>query len=223
MKKIKKAKKINKETISEKEGKPKTKILAVGDIHGDTSLIKKLAEKAEKESVDIIILAGDLTFAELSIKDLIGPFAKLKKQVIIVPGNHEAVSTTAFLSEAYAPYSKHLHGYSLIKNDVGFFGAGTANMGPHQIKDSEIFYLLTKSHNDIKGLNKKIMVTHIHPKGSVSEITGFEGSEAVRKAIEKFQPDFAICSHIHEAGGLYEKIGKTRVINVSRKPSIFEI
>jgi Icc-related predicted phosphoesterase len=48
-------------------------------------------------------------------------------------------------------------------------------------------------------------------------------SNAVRKAIEQFQPDIAICGHVHEAAGIEEKIGKTTVINVSRKEKIFEI
>jgi uncharacterized protein len=201
----------------------KLKILAVGDVHGDTGLVKRLVEKAKKENVDIIILAGDLTLAEQSIEGIIGPFAKAKKEILIVPGNHESIATTAFLSEMYAPYSKHLHGYSFKKNNVGFFGAGTANMGIHQIKDNEIFSLLQKSHGKIKDLQKKIMVTHIHPRGTKSEFSGWQGSKAVRKAIEEFQPDIAICSHVHEAAGLEENIGKTRVINVSRKEKIFEI
>ena len=41
--------------------------------------------------------------------------------------------------------------------------------------------------------------------------------------LEKFKPDIAINAHIHEAGGIEEKIGKTRVINVSRKEKVFEI
>lgn len=201
----------------------KTKILAIGDIHSDTSLVKKLVKKAVKEKVDVVILAGDITFAEESVEGIIGPFAQAKKDVLIVPGNHEAVSTTAFLSDLYAPYSKHLHGYSFIKNKTGFFGAGTANMGIHQITDEEIFNLLKKSHNKIKKLPKSIMVTHIHPEGSKSEFSGWPGSTAVRKAIEKFQPDFAIHAHIEEGSGLEEKIGKTKVINVARKEKIFEI
>jgi len=203
--------------------KKKTKIMAVGDIHGDMRLVKRLAEKAVKEKVDIIILAGDLTLAESSIEGLIGPFAKAKKDVLIVPGNHEAISTTSFLADVYAPYSKHLHGYSFYKGGVGFFGAGTANMGIHQITDSEIFNLLKKSHEKIKDLRKKVMVTHIHPEGSKSEFSGWPGSEAVRKAIEKFQPDIAIHAHIEEGSGLEEMIGKTHVINVARKERIFEI
>lgn len=206
-----------------KKNNKKTKILAVGDIHGDTGFAKKLAEKAKKLNVDVVILAGDLTFAEDSLKDIIGPFAKTKKDILIVPGNHEAVSTTAFLSEAYAPYSKHLHGYSFSKGNIGFFGAGTANMGIHAIADSEIYNLLKKSHNKIKDLGKKVMVTHIHPEDSNSEFSGWPGSKAVKNAINSFQPDFAICSHVHEAAGLEEQIGKTKVINVSRKEKVFEL
>lgn len=200
----------------------KTKILAIGDIHGDTGLVKKLAEKAKKEDVDLIILAGDLTFAEQSTKNLIGPFIKAKKQVLLIPGNHESTATVNFLAEMY-PNTKNIHGYSFIKNDLGVFGAGGANMGISTIKDSEIFNLLKKGNEKIKHLKKKIMVTHMHPKGSKAEFSGFEGSKAVRKAIEKFQPDIAIFAHIHEAAGTEDKIGKTRVINVSRKEKIFEI
>ncbi len=200
----------------------KTKILAIGDIHGDSGLVKKLAEKAKREKVDLVILAGDLTFAEQSTKNLIGPFLKARKQVLIIPGNHESVATIDFLAQAY-PNTKNIHGYGFRREDLGIFGAGTANMGIHQIGDENIFKILKKSHEEVKDAKKKIMVTHIHPLGSKTEMFGFRGSKAVRKALEKFKPDILINAHIHEARGMEEKIGKTRVINVSRKEKIFEI
>ena len=199
----------------------KTKILAVGDIHGDTGLVKKLAEKAKKENVDLVILAGDLTLMEMQTKNLIGPFVKAKKEVLIIPGNHETVATTDFLAELYG--IKNIHGYSFTKGDIGIFGAGGGDIGIHQIKDSEIFELLKKGNQRIKDSKKKIMVTHMHHHGSKSEFSGFEGSKAVRKAIEEFHPDVLISAHIHEAEGIEEKIGKTKIINVSRKPKVFEI
>lgn len=200
----------------------KTKVLAVGDIHGDTGLVKKLAEKAVKENVDLVILAGDLTFAEQSTKDIIGPFIKAKKQVLLIPGNHESIATVDFLAEMY-PNTTNLHGYSFRREDLGVFGAGAGDIGINQIKDSEIFEVLRKGHESIKDLNKKIMVTHMHPRGSRQEFSGFPGSNAVRRAIKEFKPDFLISAHIHEASGMEEEIGKTKVINVSRKEKIFEI
>ena len=200
----------------------KTKILAIGDIHGDERLIKNLAEKAKKENVDLVILAGDLTFAETSIKNIVGPFVNEKRQVLLIPGNHESVATVDFLAEMYSN-TKNIHGSYFIKDNLGVFGAGGADIGIHQIEESEIFELLRKGNESVKSLDKKIMVTHIHPRGSKSEFSGFKGSKSVRKAIDEFKPDVAICAHIHEAAGVEEKIGKTQVINVSRKEKIFEI
>jgi len=65
------------------------KILAAGDIHSDPKLVKHLAEKAEKENVDLVILCGDLTYAEQSTTGIIGPFVKKNKKVVLIPGNHE--------------------------------------------------------------------------------------------------------------------------------------
>jgi len=198
----------------------KTKILAIGDIHGDTGLVKKLAEKAKKENVDIVILAGDLTFIEESTKNIIGPFIKAKKPVLLVHGNHETLATTNFLAEKY-PKTTNIHGYSFITENLGIFGAGGA-IG-FNTSEKEIFDMLNKAHKNIKDSKKKIMVTHMHPKGSKAEFSGFEGSKAVTKAIKKFHPDILISAHIHEAGGIEEKIGKTKVINVGRKPKVLEI
>ncbi len=200
----------------------KTKILAVGDIHGDTGLVKRLAEKAVKENVDLVILAGDLTLFETSTKGIIGPFLKAKKQVLFIPGNHESIATADFLAEMY-PESKNIHGYSFQKDDLGIFGAGTADIGINQIKDSEIFSLLKKGNENVKNSPKKIMVTHMHPAGSKAEFSGFSGSKAIKKAVKEFQPDVLITAHIHEAGGLEEYSGKTKIINVARKEKIFEI
>jgi Icc-related predicted phosphoesterase len=69
------------------------------------------------------------------------------------------------------------------------------------------------------------MVSHVHPSGTKMEkfTQFFEGSKALRRVIDKLQPDIMLCSHVHEAEGLEEKIGKTRVINVGAKGKIFEV
>lgn len=127
------------------------------------------------------------------------------------------------LEEKYGK-TKNLHGYSIMKNNVGIFGAGYAtNAGPFWASENEVFNLLKESHKKIKDAEKKIMVTHMHPKGSQAEFSGWEGSSAVAKATKKFKPDLLISGHIHEAGGLQEYLGKTKVINVARNATIFEI
>lgn len=198
--------------------KEKLRILAAGDIHGDSELVKKLANKAEKEDVDLVILAGDIT-SPLETKNLIKPFKDKHKKVLLVPGNWDAVSTIDFLAELYE--MKNIHGYSLKYKDVGIFGAGGVTGGGEEEK--EIFSTLRKGDSDLGDVRKKIMVTHMHARGTKSEFSGVEGSRGIRKAIEKLQPDLFIHAHIHEAEGMEEKIGKTRVINVGRKGKIIEI
>lgn len=205
------------------------KILAVGDLHGDSRQASKLAEKAKKEKVDLVILSGDLTFAEQSVDYLVGPFAKRKLDVLIIPGNHETVATANFLEKLYGPNVKNLHGkgfkFKDIEHEVGIFGAGGANIGIFQMSEPEIYSTLKKGFEKVKDAKKKIMITHIHPsKSLMAKLSYFvPGSEGVRKAIEKFQPDIAICSHVHEAEGIEEKIGRTKVINVGRKGKIIEL
>ena len=201
----------------------KLKILAAGDIHGDTGLAEKLAERAQKEHCDLVILCGDLTMMEQSTDNIIGPFKKRNEKVLILPGNHETVATADFLAELYG--MKNIHGYSVKYNDVGIFGCGGANIGLFQLEEEEIYTLLKKGFDRIKYLDKKIMATHVHPSESKMEkfTDIFPGSKGVRKAIDKFHPDLLLCSHVHEAEGIEEKIGKTRVINVGKKGKIIEI
>jgi len=199
------------------------KILASGDIHGDTNLAKKLAERAKKENVDLVILCGDLTYAEHSTENIVGPFVKAGKKIVLIPGNHETIATADFLAELYGAIN--LHGYSIKAGNVGLFGCGGANIGLFQLEEKEIYDLLKKGHEKIKDLKTKIMVTHVHPEGSMMEkfTSFFPGSKGVTKAVKAFKPDILLCSHVHEAEGIEEKIGNTKVINVGKKGKIIEI
>ena len=105
------------------------------------------------------------------------------------------------------------------------FGCGGANIGLFQLSEEEIFHYLCKSHKYVQDAAKRIMVTHVHPAESMMEqFSEFvKGSTGVTKAIELLRPDLLLCSHVHEASGLEETIGTTRVINVSKVGKIIEI
>lgn len=214
-----------KKTKPKVKKKKKLKILAVGDLHGDSRQAVRLAEKAKREKVDLVVLSGDLTFAEANLDYLVGPFAKRKIETLIIPGNHETLATAHFLEKLYSPDVKNIHGKGLKEKKVGIFGAGGANIGLFQISENEIYDRLKQGFAKVKGTKHKLMVTHVHPTGTLMEKLSIwvPGSSGVRRAIEKFKPDIAICSHIHEAEGIEEKIGKTKIINVGRKGKIIKI
>jgi len=197
------------------------KILAASDLHGDSRATRRLATKAEKENVDVVVLCGDLT-GFVQTKDIIKPFKDKNQKVIILPGNWDSFATTDFLASFYGV--RNIHGYSAIYDKIGFFGAGGADVGPFtRISERELMNTLSKAHTGLKGIEKKVMLTHMHPAGSKSEFSGIDGSEAIRKAIKKFKPDILLHGHIHEAAGIEELIGNTRVINVGKEGVILEL
>lgn len=199
------------------------RIFGVGDVHGDRSLAERLAKQAEEEHADLVILCGDLTWFDEEPKGIIGPFLERKKKVLFIPGNHDSFVTSEMLTKIYP--IKNIHGYSVKYDDVGIFACGKANIGMEHLQEDEIEEVLGKAHGHIAYLKKKLMITHVHPSGTMMEkmTSFFKGSSGVRRAIEKFQPDIALCSHVHEAEGIEERIGETRVINVGRKGFIFDI
>jgi uncharacterized protein len=199
------------------------RILAAGDIHGDSLLTKRLADKALSENVDLVVLCGDLTNFEASTDNIIGPFKKIGKKVVLIPGNHESNATADFLAEFYKV--RNIHGYSVKYNNMGFFGCSGVNIGIHKMNENEIFYTFKEGFDKIKYLKKKIMVSHVHPTESkIEKLSNLvPGSLGVRKAIEEFKPDLMLCSHVHEAEGIEEKIGKTKVINVGSEGKIIDL
>jgi len=202
-----------------KERKEKLRVLAAGDIHGDSKASEELAKRAEKEKVDLVILTGDLT-GMTQAKNLIKPFTDRKQKVIFVPGNWETRADADVISKTYN--IKNLENKYAIYKDTGIFGLGSADWALFP-DDAKTFEKLEKDFDKIKNLEKKIMISHLHASGTKSELSGIPGNGAIRHAIEKFQPDLFIHSHIHELEGVEEKIGKTKVVNVGKKGRIFEI
>lgn len=210
--------------------KKKLKILAAGDIHGDSRLASQLAKRADKEKVDLVILTGDLTMGDQPAKGIISPFTKKHKKVLIIPGNHDSLATTDFLAEFYG--IKNIHGYSVKYEDVGIFGCSASNIGMSKMSNSETYKLLKKGFDKIKYLKKRIMITHTPPTNTKMEKLShaFIGtnkidvaSKGVERAVKKLKPDLLLCSHLHEAEGIEEILDKTLVINVGRKGKIIEI
>lgn len=199
----------------------KLKLLAASDLHGDSGAAKRLAQRAEREKVDLVVLCGDIT-GVVETKNIIKPFKDRNQKVLILPGNWDSFATTDFLAELYGV--KNIHGYSARYEEVGFFGAGGADVGPFsRISERELMRTLERAHAGLKGVERTVMVTHMHPQGSKSEFSGVEGSSSIRKAIKKFKPNLLLHGHIHEASGSDEMIEGTRVVNVGKKGAVFEI
>ncbi len=197
------------------------KIFAAGDFHGDAKTASDLADKAKKEGADIIILNGDIT-QELSNSPIVGPFHRLGKKILLVPGNHDYLETE-FLSKLYK--ADNIHKNAVMYKDIGIVGCASLNLGLHQMSDDEIYSIIVENFKKIKNAKKKILITHVHPADTIMEkMSDFvAGSKGLRRAIEKCKPDIVICGHVHEAEGLEEQIGQTKVINVGKQGKVIDL
>lgn len=198
------------------------KILAASDLHSDTKTAEKLAEKARKNKVDLVLLGGDIIEMGSSGEGIIGPFKKAGIEVLMVHGNHDQPIDIDFLSEKYGKGIYNLHSYYKEFGDAVIFGAGGMEWG---------FGLNNEGLNEFKKdwskfkNKKKIILTHEPPFNTKLDDLGWTraGSHSLRKFIETYKPDLVLCGHIHETFGLTDKLGRTKIINVGEKGVIFEI
>ena len=205
--------------MEKNEKRDKLKILAAGDLHGDSRISEKLALKAEKEKVDLVVLLGDIT-GMTHAKNLIQPFLNKHQKVVFVPGNWETKTDADAIAKKYN--IKNIEKHYVVYKNTGIFGVGSADWSlyPDEVKTMKH---LKQQNEKIKDLEKKIMISHLHAAGTKSELSGIPGNAAIRRAVNKFQPDLFIAGHIHELEGVEERVGKTRVVNVGRRGKIFEI
>jgi len=193
------------------------RIFAAGDFHGDKTAAKYLAHRAVSEGADLIILNGDIV-EENDAEGIVYHLVKTGKPVLMVPGNHDWFATD-FLAARYN--AVNLHGKSANHGGVAIFGCSGSTVA---MREKEIYDMIKQTNSTINA-QKKLLVTHVHPAGTVMESFSqfVKGSVGLRKAIDVTMPDIVICGHVHEAEGIEERIGKTLVINVGKKGRLIEL
>jgi Icc-related predicted phosphoesterase len=202
------------------ENNKKLKILAAGDLHGSEIIAERLAIKAKRENVDLVILAGDIS-SPFKKEKVLGHFKERGLETVFVPGNWDSDLDVRFMEDMYS--MTNLEGYYFSKGRIDFLGIGSSGFKlNHDIEKD--FPKLEKKFKSLEGkTRKKVLVSHLHVAGSKAEFSGFRGSYVLRKIIEELEPDLIISSHIHEAEGIEEKIKKTKIIQVGPRGKILKI
>jgi len=194
----------------------KLRILAAADLHGSLDIAKKLSVKAKKNKVDLVVLAGDIYGYSEGDKEILEPFAKAGQKVLFVPGNCDFDEEHEMLRKE----GKSIHNYYVTYGGVGIVGIGNPNwklgLDGGDLKEIKRNFSMMKA-------GKKVLVSHLHARGTKAEFSGIPGDDVIRDAVDEFKPDLLIAAHIHEGEGIEDRIGGTRVVQVGRRGKVLEI
>ncbi|MFH1663359.1 MAG: metallophosphoesterase [archaeon] len=190
------------------------KILVLSDIHSRKESLEKLLSEAGKKEIDLVIAAGDLTNfgGQAETEKIIEKIKKLNKKIFAIPGNLDTKESILFLEKE----GISIHSKKEKYNEFTFIGFGGATdcMGEIIFTEKELYESLKELMQET-GKEKVFLITHSPPKNSLLDknVSGKHiGSDAIRKIITEFEPEFSVSGHCHESFGK-EKIGKTTCIN----------
>jgi len=187
------------------------RILAFGDLHGDSKALSKLLKKIT-DDVDIIICLGDVGDWGENDKKIIAQFKRFGKPFLLIPGNHEHESGLAQIAEKF-DFVAYLHKGCYQINNYIFFGYGGGGFARENKEFEKVVNQFSKS---IKKDNVVVTFTHGPPADTKLDLIpgfGHVGCRSIRKLILEVKPILHLCGHIHDTFGEKEVLGKTLVVN----------
>ncbi|MDJ0627888.1 MAG: metallophosphoesterase family protein [Rhodobacter sp.] len=196
------------------------RILAFSDLHHARGPAEALV--AASAEADIVIGAGDFCNMRQDLTGAMNLLGGISKPFVTVPGNAESFDE---LQDAAHQGTHVLHGTGTDIDGLAFFGLGygvpVTPFGAWSCDLSELdaAALLSQCRR------ADVLITHSPPKGVADVTSGglSVGSTAVRDAIERLQPQLAVCGHIHDSWGREGRIGRTRVVNLGPGGTWFDV
>jgi len=196
------------------------KLLIFSDIHVDTSALEKLMAM----EADYYFAAGDLVNWARGFEKVGPVMAPRADRMYVIPGNHESESDIARFCERYNFHN--FHGQRIHVDGYTIAGLGYSNPTPFDTPGEYTEEQLAEKLAPFAGLSPLVMVCHCPPFGTkLDRVPGDRhfGSRAVREFIERVQPAYFFCGHIHEAAGATERLGGTEAVNVGKKGYVLEL
>lgn len=197
------------------------KIQIFSDIHGDARALERLL----RQPADLYISAGDLSNFGRGLESIGEMLQPLGERAWALPGNHETEQQNRDFCGRYGLIDFHRDTRKF--NGLSIAGLGYSNPTPFdtpgEYSEEEIAEALGELE---KTGTPEILVVHFPPAGTkLDEVSRGKhaGSPALRKWVERVQPGWLFCGHIHESGGRSDRIGGTQCFNVGKNGYMLEI
>jgi Icc-related predicted phosphoesterase len=196
------------------------RILAFSDLHLARARAADLV--AASHDADLVIAAGDYCGARDGLDRAMAMLDGMAAPVLAVPGNGES---EAELRAAAPAGWQVLHGQGATVGGVRFFGLGYA-VPVTPFGDWSCDLTEDQAAAMLDGCKAAdVLIVHAPPKGIGDRISGgiSVGSVAIRAAIERLQPQLAVCGHVHDSWGQTGTIGRTHVVNLGPTVNWFDV
>jgi Icc-related predicted phosphoesterase len=119
-----------------------------------------------------------------------------------------------------------LHRKSFVVDGVHIAGLGHSNPTPFHTPGEDSEETLASNLASFAGLKPLALICHCPPLDTPLDEAApgrHFGSRAVREFIDKQQPVWFVCGHIHEAAGRDVMLGKTRGVNAGKLGHLLEL
>jgi len=194
--------------------------LIFSDIHNDSKALEKLMDI----EADYYFAAGDLVNWARGLDKMGELMKKRADKMYVMPGNHEAARDIESFCAAFGFRNFHEQSIEIGSKHVAGLGysSPTPFDTPGEYSEEEIAQRLSK----FAGLKPLVLICHAPPLDTALDRIkeGLHGgSRSVREFIEKQQPEYFFCGHIHEAEGVVIQMGSTRAQNVGKKGYLLEL
>lgn len=196
------------------------KLLIFSDIHNDWKTLESLLGV----EADLYIAAGDQVTWARGIERCGEILQTRGEKVWVLPGNHESAEQVAAMCE-----SRGLHNFHGQHMQVGRWqvaGLGYSSPTPFNTPGEYSEPQMAERLQAFATLDPLVLVCHAPPYGTTLDQVRpglHAGSRAVREFLERRQPAYFFCGHIHEAEGKVEQIGDTRAQNVGKAGYLLEL
>ncbi len=197
------------------------RILAFSDLHRDVAQAARLVELSAE--ADLVVGAGDFASVHEGLTETIEALSSIQTPTVLVPGNNETADALREASVGWKAATV-LHGEALEIDGVAVVGLGggipvTPWDWSFDLSDDEASAALADFDE------ASLLVLHSPPHGHC-DLAGSGvnlGSPALTKAIERLEPELAVCGHIHESWGARSRIGATEVANLGPDGTFFDV
>jgi Icc-related predicted phosphoesterase len=196
------------------------KLLIFSDIHTDWNTLERLLAT----EADYYIAAGDQVSWERGLERCGEILRTRGDKVWVLPGNHEKASQISDMCQKFGLNDFHERSFEVGRWKVA--GLGYSSITPFDTPGEYTEEQIETKLEKFAELNPLVLVCHAPPHDTALDQIRpglHAGSTAVRSFIEKRQPKYFFCGHIHEAEGVEITMGRTRARNVGKAAFLLDL